>query len=445
MENSISGPIIVIDSGTNIPVVNGNNYLRDLEYWIYSSNDIQGITDTANPPSSINLDWKRVYNIPVIAEGYGTGLEEQGTFAIYEIKGVTYSLINYFTVPNSANNRKLGTKLKFVQPDSSSYKLYVHAEGDGTESNQGRVYFVNKNSTDDWALSVQQNYRGDFRVSATYFEGEFVRFGETIYKANTNLIPGTFNVNQWTAQTSGLDLLGYVPNDTNFSLVESTLEQDNLEAFGSDFDVSSKGEVLIANSVYTSVYEIESGGITLGLDSSIANRKVVVYRLNGTNYEYSQILEPFNQTEDYGSTIAVSEDGTKIAVGAPFNSDLTDNGGAVYLYIQKDGMFVYSQTLRPIDKSPNVQFGTKIDFDGNTLAVASRGGSMISSTTFDTYKSIKENEQYILDPKSGVNPIATSFDNKSTKFQTIDVGSGVVSLYETVNNTLLYSQTLRMI
>ena len=24
---------------------------------------------------------------------------------------------------------------------------------------------------------------------ATYFEGEFVRFGETVYKANTNLIP----------------------------------------------------------------------------------------------------------------------------------------------------------------------------------------------------------------------------------------------------------------
>ena len=70
------------------------------------------------------------------------------------------------------------------------------------------------------------------------------------------------------------------PNDTNFSLVESTLEQRNLEAFGSDFDVSLKGEVLISNSMYTSVYEIESGDTVLGLDSSIANRKVVVYRQN---------------------------------------------------------------------------------------------------------------------------------------------------------------------
>ena len=375
MENSISGPILIIDKGTNIPVVvGGANYLRNLEYWIYSSNTISGITDVANPPSSINLDWKRVYNIPVIAEGYETSLEEQGTFAVYEMKGTTYQLINYYTVPNAANDRQLGTKLRFVQPSADSYKLYIHASGDGTELNQGRIYFVNKDTTNDWALSIQENYRGDFRATATYFEGEVVKVGDTIYKAKTNLVPGIFNVSQWLPQTTGLDLLGYVPNDTNFSYLESTLEQNNLESFGEDFDVSEKGEVLIATSQYTSVYEIESGGVSLGVDSSIENRKVVVYRLNGSNYEYSQILEPFTVTEDFGSTIAVSADGRKIAVGAPKNNELVDNGGAVYLYVQEGNRFVYQQTLRPIDKQPNVLFGFKIDFDGNTLAVSSRGG-----------------------------------------------------------------------
>jgi hypothetical protein len=421
MENSISGPLLILDTATNIPVViGGANYLRDLEYWIYSSNSIAGITDTANPPSNLNLDWTRVYNLPLVAEGYETGLNEQGTFAIYEIKGVTYSLINYFTVPNSANNRKLGTKLRFVQPNSDSYKLYIHAEGDATEENQGRIYFVNKNSTEDWALSVQKNYRGTFRTSATYFENEYVRFGETVYKANTNLIPGTFNVSQWTAQTTGLDLLGYVPNDTNFSLVESTLDQNNLEAFGTDFDVNANGQVLVANSMYTSVYEIESGDAVIGLDSSIANRKVVVYRLNDSSYEYSQILEPFNQTEDFGTSIAVSEDGTKIAVGAPLNSEIESNAGAVYIYTQNGTTFSYSQTIRPVTIQPNSQFGFKLDFDGNTLAVTSRGGDIVTATTFDAN--------------------STSLDNASTAFKVTDRGSGVVGLYETVNNTLLYSQ-----
>ena len=315
---------------------------------------------------SINLDWTRVYNIPLIAEGYSSNVEEEGTYAIYEIKGVTYQLINYFTVPNSATNRRLGTRLRFVQPSNDSYKLYIHAEGDGTEENQGRIYFVNKNATEDWALSVQKNYRGNFRISATYFEGEFVRFGETVYKANTNLIPGPFNVSQWTVQTGGLDLLGYVPNDTNFSIVESTLEQRNLEAFGSDFDVSENGQVLISNSMYTSVYEIESGNEVIGLDSSIANRKVVVYRLNDASYEYSQILEPFNETEDYGYSIAVSADGKKIAVGAPNNSEVISNGGVVYVYIQSGNTFVFNQTIRPVEVQPNTLFGYKLDFDGNT-------------------------------------------------------------------------------
>ena len=57
MENAVSGPILVMDTGTNIPVVvGGANYLRDLEYWIYSSNLIQGITDVANPQYKFRLD-----------------------------------------------------------------------------------------------------------------------------------------------------------------------------------------------------------------------------------------------------------------------------------------------------------------------------------------------------------------------------------------------------
>ena len=421
LENTISGPLIIFDTGVNIPIVaSGTNYLRDLEYWLYSDTVIQGINATATPPSSINLDWERVYNLPLATNGYETNLTEQGTFAVYELKGSDYKLINYYTVPNSADFRKLGTKLKFVQPTNSSYKLFIHAEGNGTEGNQGRIYFVNKNATENWALSVQANYRGDFSQVSTYYENEYVRVGDTVYKATTNLIPGVFNVSQWTAQTSGVDLLGYVPNDTNFSLVESTLEQANLEAFGTDFDVSLDGSVMISNSMYTSVYEIESGDAVLGLDSSIANRKVVVYRLNNASFEYSQILEPFNITEDFGSTIAVSNDGTKIAVGAPLNSDLVDGGGCVYLYVQSGNTYVYSQTLRPVDTSNNTQFGSKLDFDGSTLAVTSRGGDNITATTFDAD--------------------TTSLDNGSTEFTVVDAGSGVISIYEIINNTLLYSQ-----
>ena len=179
----------------------------------------------------------------------------------------------------------------------------------------------------------------------------------------------------WTQKTSGLDLLGYVPNDTNFSLNTSTLEQNKLEAFGENFDVDKKGDVLIASTMYTSTYELDSSDGSLlyppgeAVDSSLPNVKVVVYRRVNDQYTYSQILEPFNQFEDFGNSIAISNDGKKIAVGAPLNSDLTPGGGCVYIFVQNGTTFSYRQTIRPRDTKPNTQFGHEIDFDGNTLAI----------------------------------------------------------------------------
>ena len=96
------------------------------------------------------------------------------------------------------------------------------------------------------------------------------------------------------------------------------------------------------------------------------------------------------------------------------NSDVSANNGAVYIYIPRDNMFVYNQTIYPTVKTPNVRFGSKLDFDGNTLAITSKGGDIATTTTFDTG--------------------ATSFDNNNTKFAKVDDNSGLVSIYETVND-----------
>ena len=309
LEDSVSGPLIVVDKGTNIPIPT-TDFLQDLEYWIYSSNTLEGVLDTNNPPSPLNLDWTRTYNIPLDINGTSSNISNEGTVAIYERRGSQFQPINYYTVPNSANGRRLGHQLKFRQIDTNTYKLFVHAQGDKTETNEGRIYIFDKNATDDWALGIENKYRGFFKNTLSYFIGDLVRVGDTIYEATTNLVPGNFVVSQWTAKTEGVDLLGYVPNDTSFSLKDSVLEQNLLEEFGEDFDLSKDGSVMIASARYMNTN-----------DSSIPNRKIVVYRKNLNHYEYSQILEPFNLIEEYASSIAISNDGKKVAVGAPYNSD----------------------------------------------------------------------------------------------------------------------------
>ena len=408
LQNDVSGGLIILDTEETIPVPT-QTFLRDLEYFHYTGATIDGILETTEFPSALNLDWQRVYNIPVTAEGTESGYDNEGVFAVYQKQGSVYVLVNYYTVPTSDNNRKLGTSAKFIQTSDDSYRLYVLAQGDGTELNQGRIYFFDKNSSEDWSIGVEPLYRGMHRVSATYFEGEYVRFGNEIYQANTNIVPGAFNLLEWTQVNSGVDLLGYLPNDTNFSITESTLEQQFLEEIGEEFDVSSSGDVLITTARYTNTE-----------DSSIPNRKVVVYKMSNDQYVYSQLLEPFDTIEQFGSSIAVSQDGQKIAVGAPYNSDNEINAGCVYVYILKDGVYTYNQIIRPRDNAPNTRFGYKLDFDGNTLAITSKGGDIVKVTSLDSS--------------------TTTFDNNATKFNTTDNDSGLVSIYETVNDTLLYGQ-----
>ena len=410
-ENSISGPLVVIDKQANIPAPTptGANILQDLEYWVYKQYTIEGVEDQATPPGPINLDWNRTYNIPLATGGTGSGLDRQGAFAIYEKRGSQFQFKNYYTVANSMNGRRLGHKIKFIKTAADTYKLFVLAKGDGTETNEGRIYIFDKDANNDFVIASENKFRGFHNLTSTYFEGDIVRFGNTIYEAKTNLVPGPFDLAGWTSKDQGLDLLGYVPNDTNFSLTESTLEQKFLEEFGGDFDVSSDSNVLASTARYLNAD-----------DSSIPNRRVVVYRKNGNHYEYSQLLESEDITENFANTIAVSEDGKKIAVGAPNNSQETVRGGCVYIYIQQGTKFVKTQTLRPIDKTSNTRFGQKIDFDGNTLAITSKGGDLERVTTFDNN--------------------TTVFDNNNTEYKLIDNDSGLISLYETLNDSLLYSQ-----
>ena len=407
-ENTISGPLLVIDKSTNIAIPT-TKFIQDDEYWIYEPVTRLGIVDANNPPGPLNLDWIRTYNIPLASLGQTSGYTNEGAFSIYEKKGSTFVRINVFTVPNAMDGRRLGNQIKFRQIDADTYKLFVHAKGNETETNEGRIYIFDKNATDDWALGNDNKYRGLYQTNASYFTGDMVRVGDAIYEAQTNLTPGAFVQSQWTEKTSGVDLLGYLPNDTAFSMTDSVLEQKFLEEFAEDFDLSTDGSVLIATARYLNTN-----------DSSIPNRKIVVYRKNGNHYQYSQTLEPFDTVEDYGATISISNDGKKIAVGAPLNNEKTIRGGCVYIYIQSGTEFVYKQTIRPLDTTPNTRFGAKLDFDGNTLAVNSAGGDIVTTTSFDQN--------------------STTYDSNTTAFAVADNDSGLVSIYETVNDTLLFGQ-----
>ena len=413
LRTSTAGWIVVVDRGENIPR-GTTRTLQGFEYWIYKSQLLDGIARAANPPSKTNNDWQRVYNIPADENGVASTLQRQGAFAIYERNASNfYNLIGTYVTPDSESERYLGSDIRIVTHTNGAYSAYVLSKGNGTFDQPGRINIFNYDVNGGWKLGADANYRGDFVTTVPYFEGEYVRYDNAVYQALTNLVPGNFNSNNWQEVTTGIELNGFLPNDTGFIIgTDSAIDSDNLYEFGTQFDVSLTGSILATIVKYGDA-----------VDSSIATRKLVIYRksLLG-HYVFDQMIDAPYANINYGDSIAVSTDGLFIAVGAPNYTDTSSNQGTVFIYEQVNGRFEQVQHLVGPSGLPNEKFGTVVRYDNDRIVVHSAGGDLFSSTEFD----------------SGT----TVFDNGTTHFSSTLIDTGEVFVFELLGNRYVYSDKL---
>ena len=412
-QSSTAGWIVVVDRGENIPR-GTTRTLQGFEYWVYKSILLQGIARDANPPSRTNNDWQRVYNIPVDEDGTSLGIQRQGAYAIYERNASNfYTLNGVFVSPDSEEDRYLGSDIKIVSHTNNTYSAYILSKGNGTFTQPGRVDILNYSSSGGWKIGADDNYRGDHVTTVSYFEGEYVKYNNTVYQAKTNLVPGPFNILNWQEITTGIDLNGFLPNDTGFIVgTDSAIQTENLYEFGTQFDVSFTGDVLATIVKYGDA-----------VDSSIATRKLVIYRKSLTgHYVFDQMIDAPYANINYGDSVTVSTDGKFIAVGAPNYTDVYSNQGTVFIYEQIDGRFTQVQHLTGPKGLPNEKFGTVVRYDNDRIVVHSAGGDLFSNTDFDTG--------------------TTVFDNGTTQFSSRLVDTGEVFVFELLGNRYVYSDKL---
>jgi len=413
LQSTTAGFIVVVDRGVNLPRGTSRT-LQGFEYWVYKSILLDGIARDANPPAKTNNDWQRVYNIPADTNGTSSGLQRQGAYAVYQRNASNfYTLENIYVTPDVEADRYLGSEIKIVSHTNNTYSAYILSKGNGTFDQPGRINILNWTASGGWKLGADDNYRGDFQVNVSYFEGEYVKINNQVYQAKTNLIAGTFNVNDWEQILTGVDLNGFLPNNTGFITgTDSAIETENLYEFGTQFDVSFTGDVLATIVKY---------GDTV--DSSIATRKLVIYRksLLG-HYVFDQMIDSPLADINYGESVAVSTDGKFIAVGAPNYSAKYSNEGTVFIYEQVDGRFTQVQHLTGPKGLPNEKFGTVVKYDNDRIVVHSAGGDLFSNTNFDTG--------------------TTVFDNGTTYFTSTLVDTGEVFVFELLGNRYVYSDKL---
>ena len=410
LTGSTDGDLLVFNNANPISIDSApvEYFANDIEYWVWDELTLDGISRNANIPSSTNKDWIQVFNIP-IGEGVQSAFSNEGAVIVYK-KNTSgkYVYNSAFTVPDTQTNLRLGSTIK-IRNTVDKIIAFVGASGDFSTANPGKIYFIEYTGI-TWNLSTDPKYMGQFDINTEYLEGELVVQSDQLYKALTNLSAGAFDANAWEVQDSHTDFLGYIPNDSGVELNgDSTINQSGLIRFAEKFDIDKNANTIVC---------------TVDYDND--QKKVAVYRLDSNHYVYKQIItapEDSSPQINFGSGIAISQNGELIVIGSPLK-DLTEiDMGCVYVYkktLDDTGIFTRNQTLISPSKETSENFGHSLSFNGNMLAVTSLKGDMQVSTMID----------------GGT----TTFDNSMTNFVENNVDTGSIHLYQTFENILIYSE-----
>lgn len=86
----------------------------------------------------------------------------------------------------------------------------------------------------------------------------------------------------------------------------------------------------------------------------------------------TKLLAGDGSNEDrFGSKIVISGDGSTIAVGAPYNDEIAENSGAVYIFTKSGNSWIQEAKLLHSDREKDDLFGStlSINEDGSTVAI----------------------------------------------------------------------------
>ena len=425
-------------------------FITGIEYQTWIEEFKPGLPRNTLAPSTENNDWAEVDNIPVNVGRDASTFIREGAFFVYSYNSETdnYDLVNGYILPNreDANgnpvvNRKLGSEVKLIN-NGDFYKLVInssepHINDTDATGGAGRVYFVvhgeNQFGEYNWQLGKNQNFKGVYSNTDNYYQDQVVIYNDVFYKALTNLGNEEFDTSKWRLLSDAIDYVGYLPNTSGYVFPgeDSSIVDLTTTTFGRTFDISEQG------TVFATIAEYNDGN------------KLVIYTLKDNHFEYKTEFTAPVGSKGFGAQIAVSNNGNLIAVSAPTTDAENLLQGKVYVYKNSGGTFSLHQTLESPNKELAEGFGLRVGFDGNQLVVSGSTSDILLETTFDRYLNRDTNSEqefntpYVNDPQLALSVGHTTFDNGFTTYVSSIQDSGIVYLYENINDSLIFGQRLK--
>lgn len=155
----------------------------------------------------------------------------------------------------------------------------------------------------------------------------------------------------------------YKDNAGTWTKIDKLVPRDNYsDSYGSAVSISGNGEVIIVGE-YSNIY-----------DDLVKVGRIFIYYRNNDTWMFDRIMTASDSMSHsrYGMSIAINHEGNILAVGSPTaNIGSLDDAGKVYIYIRNNDTWRESQILSASDMSPYAQYGRTLAMssDGSILAV----------------------------------------------------------------------------
>ena len=158
------------------------------------------------------------------------------------------------------------------------------------------------------------------------------------------------------------------------------------EVAGSVYEFKRTGDLWVQQAKIeasdSAAYDYFGGSLSISQDASTlvvgaryaAGRKGQAYVYNRVGPIWTEIAKLSSidsQVDDlYGSSVAISADGTFILVGSPYSDGTYVDTGCVYVYYRSGLNWIHQHTIRPSDRHKGDMFGISVSLSSNgTTAV----------------------------------------------------------------------------
>ena len=358
---------------------------------------------------SAKIYWKTVPYIPVDSTGIDSLLENQGVVSIYQKdENNIFSLIATVLSPLPTTNEQFGSSLLFGDDT-----LFVGSNGYNNET--GKVYRLSYKTVTEVVTSYNPIGSSGTTVVVTNTSG--IELG--MYIVGNGFTSGQY-VAQVNPATSSI-IISAEPDSTPSGRLEFTTTGWRYDP--ENYITASTPGTKHFGSVLT--ISADNSTLLIGSPNSTVSHTVYVYTT--TDYKAYSLLQTLSGIDQqFGSSIAVSGNGTYLAISSIYKDDTKIDQGTVLIYSFNGSNYGTQpyQVLTNLKPETAGFFGYKISFmnDYKTLVVFSKGADSIVKTMFD----------------GG----ATSLDNDLTKIYDTVTDSGRIDIYDRYGSKWVYSESL---